>query len=82
MRPDELLHFVELDEFGADWMELGLDVESDLWSLQMTIMSAPGNAPVISGTGGLRNCDSLRTAGRRAKVVASVCVTLTFHANG
>jgi hypothetical protein len=52
--PEDLLHFVELDEFRDDWEELGFDVERDLWALQNVIMSAPDGPPVISGTGGLR----------------------------
>ena len=54
MRPDELLHFVELDEFQDDWEELGLNVEFDLWELQNQIMHDPSGAPIIRGTGGLR----------------------------
>jgi hypothetical protein len=52
--PEDLLHFVELDEFSDDWKQLGLDLENDLWDLQIDIMSSPDAAPVISGTGGLR----------------------------
>ena len=52
--PADFLHFVELDEFGDDWQQLGLDVEIDLLALQMHIMSSPEFAPVIPGTGGLR----------------------------
>jgi hypothetical protein len=52
--PEDFLHFVELDEFADDWERLGLDVESDLWDLQMEIMAGPGAVPVVSGTGGLR----------------------------
>jgi hypothetical protein len=54
LRPEDFLHFVETDEFGDDWEELGLDVEYDLWSLQMLIMNGPERAPIIPGTGGLR----------------------------
>ncbi len=35
--PEDLLHFVELDEFIDDWRSLGLDDEADLFSLQMAI---------------------------------------------
>ncbi|UUO06942.1 hypothetical protein M4951_01200 [Blastopirellula sp. J2-11] len=52
--PEDLLHFVELDEFEQEWKELGLDVESDLFAVQMVIMSDPKKAPVVPGTGGLR----------------------------
>jgi len=54
LTPEDFLHFVETDEFSDDWRALGLDVEHDLWTLQMFIMSAPAMAPVVSGTGGLR----------------------------
>ncbi|MBL9123799.1 MAG: hypothetical protein JNG90_09215 [Planctomycetaceae bacterium] len=47
------VRFVELDEFGDDWQELGLDLEHDLWDLQSQIMKSPV-APVMRGTGGLR----------------------------
>lgn len=52
--PEDLLHFVELDEFQDEWKELGLNVEEDLWALQVMIMSAPKDSPVIPGTGGVR----------------------------
>ena len=52
--PEDLLHFVELDEFIDDWKSLGLDDEADLFSLQMAIMADPRGSPVIEGTGGLR----------------------------
>lgn len=51
---ESFLHFVELDEFADDWEQLGLDVENDLWDLQIDIMNDPEAAPIISGTGGLR----------------------------
>lgn len=54
LSPEDLLHFVELDEFRDDWEHLGLDVENDLWVLQIAIMTDPEGAPVIPGTGGLR----------------------------
>ena len=54
MNPEDFLRFVELDEFQDDWKGLGLDVEHDLWDLQLLIMSAPGGPPVLPGTGGLR----------------------------
>ena len=52
--PDDLLHFVETDEFCEDWYDLGFNLETDLWELQTIIMSAPDRAPVIPATGGLR----------------------------
>jgi hypothetical protein len=52
--PQDLLQFVELDEFIDDWKALGLDDDDDLWMLQIAIMADPAGAPVIEGTGGLR----------------------------
>jgi hypothetical protein len=54
LRPEQFLHFVELDEFRADWEQLGLDVDDDLLALQMLLMHEPGAGAVIPGTGGLR----------------------------
>lgn len=54
LRPVDFLHFVELDEFSDDWKALGLDLEQDLFALQIAIMANPEGAPVIQGTGGLR----------------------------
>ena len=54
LEPDQLLHFVELDEFGADWEQLGLDVESDLLALQHALMLNPMAGDLVPGTGGLR----------------------------
>ena len=54
LEPDQLLHFVELDEFGADWERLGLDVESDLLALQHALMLNPMAGDLVPGTGGLR----------------------------
>jgi len=51
---EQFLHFVEMDEFCQDWEGLGLNVDSDLWTLQIAIMQNPTQAPVIAGTGGLR----------------------------
>lgn len=52
-KPEELLTFIEMDGFSADWIELGLDAD-DLLALQVAIMSGPSRPPVIPGTGGLR----------------------------
>jgi hypothetical protein len=49
----DFLHFVELEEFSDDWDRLGLSIESDLWDLQMEIMTDPESIPVVPGTGGL-----------------------------
>lgn len=53
-KPDDLLHFVELDEFADDWQSLGFDSEIDLWALQDAIMLNPEAGKVIASTGGLR----------------------------
>ncbi len=50
---EDLLDFVELDIFTADWRRLRLD-DDDLLELQVSIMLSPKGSPVISGTGGLR----------------------------
>ena len=54
--PVELLHFVYLDEFQDDWdLACFKDVdELSLWSLEATIMRGPEDAPIVSGTGGMR----------------------------
>jgi len=54
LKPEDLLHFVETDEFRDDWENLGMDVETDLYALQVAIMSDPKGPVVIKGTGGLR----------------------------
>jgi hypothetical protein len=52
--PEDFLHFVQLDEFAADWETLGYDIEHDLWALELMIMANPECGAVIPGTGGLR----------------------------
>jgi hypothetical protein len=54
VRPEDLLWFVELDEFADDWESLGLDREIALWDLQNLIMSHPTIGKVVPGTDGLR----------------------------
>lgn len=54
LQPEQLLHFVELDEFGTDWKKLGLDVELDLAELQHELMLNPLAGDLVPGTGGLR----------------------------
>lgn len=56
LKPEDLLHFVYLDEFRDDWEELyGPDVDDEaLWALEILIMSAPLAGDVVAGTGGLR----------------------------
>jgi hypothetical protein len=52
LEPEQLLHFVELDEFGADWERLGLDVDVDLAALQHELMLNPMAGDLVPGTGG------------------------------
>ena len=52
--PEDILHFVEEDDFGSDWKDLGLNDEDDLSALQVMIMANPRGAPIVRGTGGLR----------------------------
>lgn len=52
--PEDFLHFVQLDEFAADWQALGFDIEHDLWALELMIMANPECGAVVPGTGGLR----------------------------
>jgi hypothetical protein len=54
--PEDLLHFVYLDEFNDDWGALFSHDpdELSLSALEVLIMSDPAGPPVISGTGGLR----------------------------
>ena len=54
VKPEDLLTFIELPGFIADWESLGLDVEYDLLALQFAIMAGPKGGKVIPGTGGLR----------------------------
>ena len=54
IRPEDFLHFVQLDEFADDWESLGFDIEHDLWALEILIMANPEHGAVIPGTGGLR----------------------------
>jgi hypothetical protein len=75
LTPEDFLHFVELDEFRDDWEQLELDVESDLWALQILIMSDPGAGPVIPGTGGLRK---VRFAPKRWKKGKSGAVRVCY----
>jgi hypothetical protein len=75
LQPEDLLHFIELDEFQQDWKELGLDVESDLWELQNEVMRDPQAAPVVPGTGGLRK---MRFSPSRWKVGKSGAIRVCY----
>jgi hypothetical protein len=52
-RPEDWLHFVHFPYFLARWRELRFS-DDDLRLLEMLIMVAPLQAPVVQGTGGLR----------------------------
>ncbi len=52
--PEDLLHFIEATQFTEAWDKLGLDLEDDLTSLQMCIMSNPEGDCLIKNSGGLR----------------------------
>jgi hypothetical protein len=52
--PKKFLIFIELDEFIDDWNALHLNIDEDMFTLQIAIMTQPEAAPIIEGTGGLR----------------------------
>ena len=56
LSPEDLLHFVELDEFRDDWEHLGLNVDRDLWDLQILIMADPGGPPSSQGRAACESC--------------------------
>ena len=41
LKPEDFLRFVETDDFVAQWESLGLDNDTDLWDLQISIMRNP-----------------------------------------
>jgi hypothetical protein len=53
IKPEDVVIFVELDDFTNDWQELRFS-DDDLHALQLTIMEKPKGAPVVPGTRGLR----------------------------
>lgn len=53
LKPEDLLYFVETDQFAAGWDDLDLPDE-ELAELQLQIMEGSKVAPVIRGTHGLR----------------------------
>ena len=53
VKPEDLLHFIELEGFEDDWKRLGLDDEA-LFALELAIMAGGKGSPIIRGTGGLR----------------------------
>src|SRR5690242_3809528 len=70
----DLLDFVELDGFSAEWRDLGLDDE-DLFALQMMILANPRRAPVIRQSGGLRK---IRFAPPRWRAGASGAIRVCY----
>src|SRR5262245_1564892 len=76
LNPEQFLHFVELDEFGHDWEQLGLDIETDLLDLQVQLMANPAEGDVIVGTGGLRKlrfAPPTRSGGKRGGIRVCYC---------
>ncbi|MGW8257775.1 MAG: hypothetical protein ACWGMZ_09855 [Thermoguttaceae bacterium] len=74
LSPQDLLSFIELDEFINDWKKLGLNEDNDLFALQIAIMANPKGSPVIEGTGGLRKLRfATRRSGRGKRGSARVC---------
>jgi hypothetical protein len=61
-KPEEVLHFIQLEGFAKEWEGLRLNNDEDLQELEIRIMNRPTDAPVIRGTGGLRK---LRYAPKR-----------------
>ncbi len=53
LKPEELLSFIEMRGFSAEWFELKLD-NDHLLELQLEILRDPKRYPVNQGTGGLR----------------------------
>lgn len=60
IRPEDLLNFIQLDDFLEDWWELKLD-DDDLHIVELGIMCAPTEGELIAGTGGLRELAYCRT---------------------
>jgi hypothetical protein len=54
LKPEDMLHFIELRPFSRNWKRLELDDELDLLALQLAIMAEPKRPAVIEGTYGLR----------------------------
>jgi hypothetical protein len=66
IRPEDVVIFVELDDFTNDWQKLRLS-DDDLHALQLAIMETPKGAPVVPGTGGLRKIRFAPAQSRRGK---------------
>ena len=75
LQPEDLLTFIQMDGFGDDWEELGL-LDIDLQALEIMIMVAPTDSPVVQGTGGLRKIRFARADRNEGKSGgARVCYT-------
>ena len=73
IKPEDVVIFVELDDFTNDWQKLRLS-DDDLHALQLEIMEKPKGAPVVPGTGGLRKIRFAAAQSGRGKSGASrVC---------
>lgn len=64
--PADLLHFIELKSFTKSWDELFADDEDSLEKLQVMIMCAPKQFPVVGGTDGLRKMRFARDGGGKS----------------
>lgn len=53
LKPENWMHFIQLDLFERQWGSLGL-TDEHLRRLEIAIMAKPKAAPVIPGTGSLR----------------------------
>lgn len=55
LNPEEILNFVELRIFRNAWeKDLSLSEETDLFSLEITLMAEPRGGDVVRGSKGLR----------------------------
>jgi hypothetical protein len=66
------LSFIQLSAFASNWKRMKLG-DDDLRSLESAIAEAPGRAPVMSGTGGLRKIRFATQFGSGKSGGARVC---------
>lgn len=74
LRPQDQIDFIEMDGWAKDCERLGL-TDDDLAVLRICIMSTPGSAPIMRGTGGLRKS---RYAPQRWKVGKSGAARICY----
>src|SRR5437868_6488745 len=74
-------HFVQLDPFPASWRRLALGDE-ELRELEWEILGAPGGAPVVAGTAGLRKIRFSPRSWRRGKSGSIRVYYALFPAHG